>query len=63
MVDMIEDYSHILLEQEQEHFYSCVENVTEAFLTHGAINILREVSKNPQLKQELSVLFPSNKRP
>ena len=60
MVDMIEDYSHTLLEQEEQHFYSCVMDVTEAFQTHGTMNILREVMKNPQLKQELSVLFPRN---
>ena len=48
------DYSHTLLEQEEQHFYSCVMDVVEAFQTHGTMNILREVMKNPQLKQELS---------
>jgi hypothetical protein len=57
---MIEDYSHILLEQEEQHFYSCVADVIRAFQCHGAGHILYEVMKNPQLKQELSVLFPSN---
>ena len=60
MADMIEDYSHILLEQEEQHFYSCVADVIRAFQCHGAGHILHEVMKNPQLKQELSVLFPSN---
>jgi hypothetical protein len=57
---MIEDYSHTLLEQEEMHFYSCVADVTEAFLTHGTINILHEVAKNPQLNQELSQLLSRN---
>jgi hypothetical protein len=60
---MIEDYSHTLLEQEEMHFYSCVADVVEAFQTHGAINVLKEAMKNPQLNQELSVLFSSNIRP
>jgi len=57
---MIEDYSHIMLEQEEMHFYSCVADVIRAFQCHGTMNVLREVAKNPQLKQELSVLFPHN---
>jgi hypothetical protein len=58
---MIEDYSHTLLEQEEMHFYSCVADVLRAFQCHGAGHILHEVMKNPQLKQELRVLFSSNK--
>lgn len=57
---MIEDYSHIMLEQEEMHFYSCVADVIRAFQCHGTSHILHEVMKNPQLKQELSVLFPHN---
>jgi hypothetical protein len=58
---MIEDYSHTLLEQEEMHFYSCVADVIRAFQCHGASHILHEVAKNPQLKQELSLLFSRNK--
>jgi len=60
---MIEDYSQTLLEQEEMHFYSCVADVIRAFQCHGATHILQEVAKNPQLKQELSVLLPRNNRP
>ena len=58
---MIEDYSHTLLEQEEMYFYSCVADVVRAFQCHGASHILHEVMKNPQLKQELTSLFPYNK--
>jgi hypothetical protein len=58
---MIEDYSHTLLEQEEQHFYSCVADVIRAFQCHGVSNILYEVAKNPQLNQELSLLFSRNK--
>ena len=48
------DYSHTLLEQEEQHFYSCVMDVVEAFQTHGAMNILKEVMKNPpELKDSI----------
>jgi hypothetical protein len=60
---MIEDYSHTLLEQEEMHFYSCVADVLRAFQCHGAGHILYEVMKNPQLKQELTSLFPYNSKP
>jgi len=60
---MIEDYSHTLLEQEEMHFYSCVADVIRAFQCHGASHILHEVMKNPQLKQELTSLFPYNSKP
>ena len=60
---MIDDYSHILLEQEEMHFYSCVADVIRAFQCHGTINILQEAMKNPQLKQELSVLLSCNTNP
>jgi hypothetical protein len=60
---MIEDYSHTLLEQEEMHFYSCVADVLRAFQCHGAGRILHEVMKNPQLKQELTSLFPYNSKP
>jgi len=60
---MIEDYSQTLLEQEEMHFYSCVADVIRAFQCHGATHILQEVAKNPQLKQELSVLLPRNNKP
>jgi len=56
------DYSHTLLEQEEEHFYSCVAGVVDAFKIHGTANIMREVSKNTYINQELSVLFPSNNK-
>ena len=58
---MIEDYSHTLLEQEEMHFYSCVADVIRAFQCHGVSHILQEVAKNPQLKQELSLLLSCNK--
>jgi hypothetical protein len=58
---MIEDYSHTLLEQEEMHFYSCVADVLRAFQCHGVSHILQEVAKNPQLKQELSLLLSCNK--
>lgn len=57
---MIEDYEHTLLEQEEQHFYSCVADVISAFQCHGAGHILHEVSKNPQLNQELNLLFSHN---
>jgi len=55
------DYSHTLLEQEEEHFYSCVADVVDAFKIHGTENIMREVSKNTYINQELRVLFSGNK--
>jgi hypothetical protein len=48
-----EDYSHTLVEQEEMHFYSCVADVLDAFQTHGVDHVLKEIAKNPQLKQEL----------
>jgi len=55
------DYSHTLLEQEEEHFYSCVADVVDAFKIHGTANIMREVSKNTYINQELGLLFSGNK--
>lgn len=55
-----DDYSHTLLEQEEEHFYSCVADVVNAFRTHGVAEILQEVSKNTDINQQLRVLFPNN---
>jgi hypothetical protein len=62
MVTSMRDYSHTLLEQEKEHFYSCVTDVVNAFKTHGVAEILHEVSKNTDINQELRVLFPSNNK-
>ena len=49
-----EDYSHTLLEQQEMHYFSCVQDVQEAFQTHGIKDILSEVCKNPQLNQQLT---------
>ena len=49
-----EDYSHILLEEQEMHYFSCVHDVQEAFQTHGIKDILSEVCKNPQLNQQLT---------
>lgn len=46
------DGSHMILEQEQ-HFYSCVLDVKEAFATHGVDHILHEVKKDPDLAQKI----------
>jgi hypothetical protein len=51
---MIEDYSHTLQEQEEQHFYYCVSAVLRAFESHGTYNILKEICKNPHIKQELT---------
>ena len=56
------DYSHTLLEQEEEHFYSCVTDVVNAFRIHGVAGILHEVSKNTDINQQLRVLFPNNNK-
>lgn len=51
--DFPQDYSHTLLEQEEMHFYSSVSDVLDAFKTHGVDHVLREVSKNTFIKQQL----------
>jgi len=56
------DYSHTLLEQEEEHFHSCVTDVVNAFRIHGVAEILHEVSKNTDINQQLRVLFPNNNK-
>lgn len=42
-----------IIEQEEMHFYSCVNDVLEAFLDHGVKDILREVNKNPKIHQQV----------
>jgi hypothetical protein len=54
-----EDYSHTLLEQQEMHYFSCVQDVQEAFQTHGIKDILSEVCKNPQLNQQLTEYIKS----
>jgi hypothetical protein len=50
---LIEDYSHTLIDQEEMHFYSCIADVLDAFKTHGVDHVLNEVSKNTVMKQQL----------
>ena len=50
----VEDYQHIMQEQEEMHYYSCLQDVMDAFQTHGIKDILSEISKNPKLNQELT---------
>jgi hypothetical protein len=55
---MYDDYDpYQILEQEEINFYSCVHNVTEAFLDHGVKVILNEVEKNPKLHRQLVEYF------
>lgn len=51
------DYSHILAEQEEQHFYFSTFDVQDAFLTFGVKNILEEVRKNPVVNQQLTEYF------
>ena len=54
-----QDYSHTLLEEQEMHYFSCVQDVQEAFQTHGIKDILSEVCKNPQLNQQLTEYIKS----
>ena len=54
---MNQDYSHVVIEQEEMNFYSCVHNVVDAFLDFGVKDILKEVDKNPKLHQQLVEYF------
>ena len=48
------DYQQIAQEEEEMHYYSCLQDVMDAFQTHGIKDILSEISKNPKLNQELT---------
>jgi len=55
----VEDYSDILLQEQEMHYFSCIQDVQEAFQTHGIKDILSEVCKNPQLNQQLTEYIKS----
>jgi hypothetical protein len=46
------DYQEVSLEEER-HYYSCLNDVIEAFQTHGIKDILSEIRKKPELNQQL----------
>lgn len=48
------DYSHTLLEQEEQAFIFSTFDVQDAFLTFSVKNILDEVRKNPLINQQLT---------
>jgi hypothetical protein len=48
------DYSHTLLEQEEQRFHFSTFDVQDAFLTFSVKNILDEVRKNPVINQQLT---------
>jgi hypothetical protein len=50
---MISQHPKNIIDQEEMHFYSCVNDVLEAFLDHGVKDILREVNKNPKIHQQV----------
>lgn len=50
---MNHDYSQVIQEQEEMHFYSCVTDVMEAFSYHGAKTILAEIDKNPKFHKQM----------
>lgn len=54
---MMQDYSYTLQEQEEMHFYSCISDVTETFLSHGVKNILFEITKNPEFRKQIVEYF------
>ena len=53
------DYSHTLLEQEEQCFYFSTFEVQDAFATFGVKAILDEVRKNPLMNQQLSEYLKS----
>jgi uncharacterized protein (UPF0303 family) len=53
------DYSHTLLEQEEQHFIFSTFDVQEAFSTFGVKAVLDEVRKNPLINQQLSTYLKS----
>jgi hypothetical protein len=48
-----------MLEEQEMHYFSCIQDVQEAFQTHGIKDILSEVCKNPQLNQQLTEYIKS----
>lgn len=54
---MISQHPNGIIEQEEMHFYSCVNDVLEAFLDHGVKDILREVNKNPKIRNQILEYF------
>jgi hypothetical protein len=55
--DKNDDAARTILEEEEMHFYSCVSDVIVAFLDHGVKNILKEIEKNPKLRNQLVEYF------
>lgn len=54
MIELDNDYSHTLLEQEEMAYNFSILDVEGAFATFGVARILDEVCKNPFIKQELT---------
>jgi hypothetical protein len=56
---LLDDHHRFLQEQEEMHYNSCLQDVLEAFQTHGIKSFLSEIRKNPVLNQELTVYIKS----
>lgn len=54
---IMEDHSHVLLEQEQSLFEVHLASVFDTFKTFGSKSVLNELMKDSQIRSELLKLF------